>query len=169
MEKYIGIDYGLGKTNIDMSTGIRYGIISGNRLTGESLSDFESVYPEPECPNCGCTMELSDDTGREDLHCTDCEEYHESDRECDPSHWEYNGENYRAQLDSSNDIWLFSSPYYTRAMFCSPCAPGACTMSSPADNGAKCYCFNHDWFENGIAPYPVYRVSDGSIVNQGEK
>jgi hypothetical protein len=32
------------------------------------------------------------------------------------------------------------------------------------ENGAKAYCFGHDWFENGVAPYPVYRVVDDAAV-----
>jgi len=27
-----------------------------------------------------------------------------------------------------------------------------------------CYCFGHDWFEDGKAPYPVYSVETGELV-----
>ena len=36
---YAGIDYGLGKTNVDKETGIRYAVISQNSLDGEAVSD----------------------------------------------------------------------------------------------------------------------------------
>jgi len=31
---------------------------------------------------------------------------------------------YLAASDSEGDVWVYRSPYYTRAQFCSPCAPG---------------------------------------------
>ena len=73
---------------------------------------------------------------------------------------------YQGNLDSYNDVWIFKSPYYTFAQFCSPCAPGAGYLANPCDKdtGAKSYCFGHDWFEDGKAPYPVYRVDTGELV-----
>lgn len=35
-----GIDYGLGKTNIDVATGIRYGVIHENSLNQDAISDI---------------------------------------------------------------------------------------------------------------------------------
>ena len=38
---------------------------------------------------------------------------------------------------------------------------------TPDANGAKAYCLGHDWFdEDNPCPYPVYRVSDGSLVER---
>lgn len=45
-----------------------------------------------------------------------------------------------------------------------PCAPGAGYLSNPCPDGPKTYCFGHDWFENDVAPYPVYRVDTGELV-----
>jgi hypothetical protein len=75
---------------------------------------------------------------------------------------------------------LLRSPYYTYAQFCSPCVPGAGNLDAAVDiedtsvlqegiDGVKTYAFGHDWFEDGKAPYVVYRVDDGSIVEpEGE-
>lgn len=35
-----GIDYGLGQTNIDLATGIRYGVIHENSLNPDAVSDI---------------------------------------------------------------------------------------------------------------------------------
>ena len=59
---------------------------------------------------------------------------------------------------------ILKSDYYTHAQFCSPCVPGAGNLDSPCDSGEKAYCLGHDWFEDGIAPYPVYRVSDNARI-----
>lgn len=32
-------------------------------------------------------------------------------------------------------------------------------------NGVMTYCFNHDWFDSGKAPYPVYSVKTGELVH----
>mgnify|MGYP001585451342 CR=1 FL=1 len=48
-----GIDYGLGCTNIDVETGIRYGCISIHSVTQAWDYSAESDYGEPTCPKCG--------------------------------------------------------------------------------------------------------------------
>lgn len=82
----------------------------------------------------------------------------------------YESGGYRIQTNSGGDAWCLKSPYFTFAQFCSPCAPGACHLGNPlnlkarfADNRA--YCFGHDWFEDSIAPYPVYLVATGELVS----
>ena len=65
-------------------------------------------------------------------------------------------------LDS--DVMVIKSPFYTFAAFCSPCVPGAGNLDSPTDSGVKTYCFGHDWFEGGKAPYTVYSVETGELV-----
>jgi hypothetical protein len=71
------------------------------------------------------------------------------------------------------DLWVLKSPYFTYAQFCSPCAPGACYLlnwlgqSSYNDNN-KAYCLGHDWFENGVAPYPIYDVVTGKEIKAQE-
>lgn len=146
-----GIDYGLGKTNIDSKTGIRYGVIHQNEVLQAWCDSSEPYYP---CDDC-------DNKPEED------EDYHSNCDFCEPASFYVDGKEYKAESDSMGDIFITKSTYYTRAQFCSPCAPGACYLSNPCNDGEKAYCFGHNWFydtETGKAPYPVYRVSDDSLV-----
>ena len=70
------------------------------------------------------------------------------------------------QSGDDTDIFIVKSPYFTYAKFCSPCAPGAGDLRSKATekDGVKIYCFGHDFFEEGKAPYPVYSVETGKLV-----
>jgi hypothetical protein len=34
----------------------------------------------------------------------------------------------------------------------------------PCADGPKTYCLSHDWFDGGVAPYPVYDVGTDKIV-----
>jgi hypothetical protein len=141
---YKGIDYGMGQTNIDTSTGIRYGVISQHEVLQAWADSSEPIYPE--------------DLEHED----DCD-YNEM---AEAIGYEYTGDGYEASCGEDGDIFITKSPFYTYAQFCSPCAPGACYLMTPVepDPANKCYCFGHDWFEDGKAPYPVYSVKTGKIV-----
>lgn len=168
----IGIDYGMGTTNRDPATGIRYGVISQNEVLQAWADSSESVYPEPEpkdCETCGGTGQAPGGCGED---CDDCEGSGNAEDDggfddfCDPIGFVYNSQGYNASQGSDDsDIFITKSPYYTRARFCSPCAPGACYLMNPDEDGAKAYCFGHDWFEDGKAPYPVYRVDNDAVVN----
>jgi hypothetical protein len=170
-----GIDYGMGQVNVDRATGIRYGVIHQHDLAHWALVEFEADYGSPTCGHCGADAVEYDneahgdyDCGRgcSDFACEECEKvFDSSDAYGDEpiSHNLDDGE-YLATMDQYGDIFILKSPYYTRAGFCSPCAPGACHLSSPCDDGEKCFCFGHDWFEGDKAPYTVYRVSDDTEV-----
>jgi len=202
----MGIDYGHVKTNIDMETGIRYGVIPVNEVTQAWCDDSEAVYPGPCCPRCGNeftvnTTEICESVadalgvdgvadlavvvtidGEEyDLEdvvnwCTTCVEEIDEDEAnegLEPQGFVYNTEGYQAsQSQDSPDIFITKSDYYTWCDYCSPCAPGAGYLTSnrpfrgedERGNDCKAYCFGHDWFEGGKAPYEVYRVSDDSEV-----
>lgn len=170
-----GIDYGMGRTNVDRETGIRFGVISQNEVVQAWSDESESVYPDPEpcdCETCGGLGTIEDDSGTKS-DCDDCDgtgsvPSEPSDFD-EPLGFEYEGQGYRASSGTDGDIFITKSPYYTRAAFCSPCAPGAVYLMSPHDEGEKGYCFGHDWFEDGVAPYPVYRVEDDSVVEPSAK
>jgi hypothetical protein len=175
---YPGIDYGLGKTNVNRETGIRFGIISMNQLNEWAWEGFEADYGDPHCPKCGGTVAdseyLDDDNdaqGDKDWWCEACDKsYWSQDVYGDEpiGHTMDDGE-YKAQVDSDNDVWVFKSPYYTHAQFCSPCAPGAGHLAHPCESGPKTYCLGHDWFEGGAAPYPVFRVDSDQPVPPPEE
>jgi hypothetical protein len=62
------------------------------------------------------------------------------------------------------DIFITKSPYYTLCAYCSPCAPGAGYIVDSRKDGIKAYCFGHSFYESGKAPYPVYSVKTGKLV-----
>lgn len=159
-----GIDYSLGQSNFDVSTGIHYGVMNANQLADWTHSEYEPDYGPVCCPDCG--NELSEDN-IEASYCPHCEQTVEVEDFYDgaePIGHVYENEEYSSHIDSMNDVWVLKSPYYTKCAFCSPCAPGAGYLTDTRENGIKTYCLGHDFFESGIAPYPVFRVSDDSVV-----
>jgi hypothetical protein len=179
MSQNYGIDYGMGRTNKG-ADGIRFGVIPMHALHEWAHESFEDDFGEPTCPHCGApAVEYDDDKHGEypeirgccDFACEHCERIIDSS---DAYSEESLGASlddgeYKAQLGTDGDVFILSSPYYTHAQFCSPCAPGACYLLNPTDKGGpRCYCFGHDWFDKGKAPYPVFRVSDGALVRPGK-
>lgn len=140
-----GIDYGRGKTNIDLKTGIRFGVIPQNAVL--------QVWADSSAPYYG-----DDDDDIDDF--------------AEPSSYIIDDGEYTAECGDSGDIFITKSPYYTYAQFCSPCAPGACHLENPLDEPCennKAYCFAHDWFDDEKAPYPVYEVKTGKIILPSKK
>jgi len=154
-----GIDYGAGKTNIDPETGIRFGVLPTNHpsLTEWLWESLEPCY-SPSCPECGESLDDGwDDDGRACPSCghdiEDGEEYPETpdyyalDDQCEESGF----------VSEDGELWILKSPYYTRARFCSPCAPGAGYLAEPDPDGVRTYCLGPDWYD-GKPPYPIWRV-----------
>lgn len=180
---YKGIDYGLGSTNRDKDTGIRYGVISQHSVMPEAMEDIEYIYPGPNCPKCGNDVKEAKGKYRKYAHaehecadyvCHDCRYVFgsESAYADESSGFKYERDGYQLADCLDSDIFVLKSDYYTFAQFCSPCVPGACSLDSPlntADADCKCYCLGHGWFEGGIAPYPIYRVSDDKRLIAEEK
>lgn len=78
-----GMDYGMGQTNINHATGIRYGVISQHSVSGDALNDMEADYGEPTCPECGnpaVDCEHEDYEGDSDFWCPCCGEELDSDQ-----------------------------------------------------------------------------------------
>lgn len=176
----IGIDYSRGQSNFDRDTGIHYGIISLHSLDADILNYFEPYYGEPTCPECGKTAQEYDNEKHlawksyrhdrcADYACEYCERVLSSDHVYgdDPVGHDFADDNYHLYLNCQNDVWVFKSPFFTYAQFCSPCAPGAGHLNNQrsADSGApRTYCLDHSFFEGGIAPYDVYDVRTGELV-----
>lgn len=168
-----GIDYGMGQSNIDKSTGIRYGVISQHSLSPWLVGEeFEPEYGPPTCPKCGDEVQPNQET-KKDHYCESCDYSFWSDEAyCDePVTYTYERHGYQAHLDSHGDVWLTKSPCWTWAQFCSPCAPGAGHLDNPlpTGEGAKTYCWSHDCFEGGKAPYPVYSVKGDVLLEVEEE
>lgn len=160
-----GIDYGNGISNINLKTGVRYGVISIHEVLQAWADDSEGDYGEIMCQECLQVVTF------EDKICPNENCKHNLIDDFDniePASFIYNQEGYQAeQTMDSMDIFITMSPYYTYAAFCSPCAPGAVYLMSPIDkaDNNKGYCFGHAWFESSIAPYPVYSIETDKLVN----
>lgn len=144
-----GIDYGRGLANVDDVTGLRYGVISIRSLHEWIYEQLESVYPDPELDENGDPIEddFCESIGQE-LKTNEYEAHDAFDQSC---------------------LFLTKSPFYTLTKFCSPCAPGAGDLDNPCEDGAKTLCFGHDMFEGNKAPYPVYSVETGQLVDPDPK
>jgi hypothetical protein len=178
-----GIDYGMGTTNVDHETGIRYGVISQNELVQAWSDASEPDYGDPTCPKCGGEVEEYQDDEHDayrdgrpnacaDYACEGCKLVWESG-DCYPDEavgFNLDDEEYRATAGSDGDIFIMRSPYYTMAEYCSPCAPGAGYIVNEGD--VKTYCFGHDMFwdtEEKRAPYRVWSVETGEeMMPEGE-
>lgn len=154
----MSFDYGLGRTNIDLSNGIRYGVISTHSLDASFWESVENDYGPPSCPKCGSENLVSGDAvtdddaeegyepyrGRScvgDHWCESCRIYfdHEDATPDDPIGWNLfeveNGETVFHAVDClDSDVMVLKSRYYTFAPFCSPCVPGAGNLDSTSDN-----------------------------------
>lgn len=140
----MSIDYGYGLTNINHETGIRYGVIS-QRDVVEAWGDAVAIFP---CDACDCEK----DENGELIDGRNCD--------AEPIGWEYDHGGYHAMdcLDS-DVIVVIRSPFYTHAPLCSPCLPGAGNLNGATDDSTfEAYCFGHDWFPSGVAPYRVFGV-----------
>lgn len=217
-----GIDYGMGKTNIDQSNGIHFGVIHHGDVGAAWYESAEADYGKPTCPKCGNeaieldaqTTQLENGVLVEPIIPENMEEWEYAEHECADyacEHCEYvfgsesayndeplaffiDDREYKAHHSDDGDIFIEKAPYFTYAQFCSPCAPGAGYLMNPFVNEwensgteqsgvmpaedypqdykykagcagfPKVYCFGHDWYENGKAPYPVFSVETGEIV-----
>ncbi len=134
-----GIDYGSGRTNINLETGIRFGVISQHSVSQAWCDSSLPIYPENE------------------------DEDRDTDYD-DPIGWEYEGDGYKLVDCLDSDIMILESPYFTYAPYCSPCVPGAGNLDDAGETGVKTYCLGHDWFDDNRATYPVYSVTTGELV-----
>jgi len=168
---YAGIDYGLGKSNIDTKTGIRYGVIAQSSLSDNALNDMEYVYPF-NCPNCGNESLIPSKSKTYDYFCQTCRTWHMSE-DCygeESIGMKYEDDEYILTDCLDTDIMVIKSPYYTFTQFCSPCVPGAGNLDNYMPDGIKTYCLGTDWFDDyNKLPYPVYSVVDDSLIAEPEE
>jgi hypothetical protein len=176
---YAGIDYGMGRSNIDTDTGIRYGIVSQNSLSCESLDDvftagddlgYDEFILEFKSSLQRAIMDVVEEAGGsidddEDAYvdavmdCVNFDNYESNGPR------RYEDGDLTVQTTGDNDLFVFKSEYYTFAQFCSPCVPGAGNLDTPCDSGPKTYCLGIDWFDSDRpCPYPVYRIDTDECI-----
>lgn len=141
--EYAGIDYSLGMANVDTKTGIHYGVIPQNEVLQVWADSSEPYYGE----------ETEDENGESTL-----------DDFAEPLSFILEDGEYVAECGDDGDIFITKSPFYSMAQYCSPCAPGAGYLMNECESGIKTYCFGHDFFDCGRAPYAVYSVKTGERV-----
>lgn len=164
----IGIDYGMGTSNIDPETGIRYGVISQNSIDPEwwGFANLDYDYADPTCPECGDDIRESTREEDKDYYCQKCEKAQWSDAVSgeEPLGWSYQEDGYQLVPCLGSDICVSKSRYYTYAEFCSPCVPGAGNLDGYNKDGVKTYCLGHKFFRGNKAPYPLYSVKTGKEI-----
>lgn len=155
----IGVDYGHGLVNIDIANGIRYGVIA---LTGYMSEELEYDFPF-RCPYCGSDSLVQSRSRDWDYFCQSCRTPHES-MDCygdEEVGFHYDKEGYVLVDCLDTNVMVIRSPYFTFAPYCSPCVPGAGDLDNSVYNpndGVKTYCLGPEWFEDGVAPYLIFKV-----------
>ena len=160
-----GIDYGRGVTNIDIGTGIRFGVISQHSLSADALDNLDSVWPDASCPLCGTAVVEGTGTPWQcpKKECNGSFDHNQVFSE-EPIGLYYDRAGYQITNCLDSDLMVVCSPYYTLAAFCSPCVPGAGNLDQPCTDGVRTYCLGPEWFEDDKAPYPVWRVSNNQKI-----
>lgn len=116
-------------TNMDIKTGVRYGVIPVNELDSSIYEEMDIVCPCEECEVPEDEREHACDT------CEACSNVYKSD-------------NLHYVLDDDNDVWVFKSPFVTKCRLCSPCAPNAGYIKDQDEDGYYTYILPPDYFVN---------------------
>lgn len=170
-----GIDYGMGKTNIDLETGFRFGVISSNRLASHAWDEITSKGEDLDyldaMENLKSELSQAIKSVLEDYSISfDSAELADDiisgiDIELcetgDCTRYGFDSDGLAFNVCSDGDIFVTKSPFYSLSSFCSPCAPGAGYLES--EGNVKTYCLPPDWFDSdNPMPYQCFRVSDDS-------
>lgn len=162
--------------NIHPETGIRYGVICPSFV--DQWYEWSHAVVDEQCPHCGSgKVEIIDDVNG-GYRCEDCKATFMEDESEDITvvGRTYTTIRYKAnQAVEGEEIIISESPYFTYARLCAPTFPNAGDLNSAIaiviseSDGYKTYCFGHTWYNNGAAPYPIYKVSDGTLKWPGVK
>lgn len=150
---------------------IHFGVINQNceELEEGFHDEIDNIYTA-HCPLCQCRLDPDDlDCAIDDIEeCPECKRDitgYDDYWDDEPSARIMRCGGYEGTLDSYGDLVLHLSKYYTNAQFCSPCVPGAGHLENPCEEGPKTFCLGHEWFKNETAPYPVYDVETGKLMD----
>ena len=137
LKNLVGIDYGNGKSNIDLSTGIRYGVISYNKIKPEALDELYTDGTNLDYNNYIKELEAE---GKTEDEIEELTEFYESDNDT----YEYK-ENGYGILTTDLGLYVIKSPYTITCQFCSPCCPGAGDLDNYLEEGVETYCLEAEW------------------------
>jgi hypothetical protein len=182
MTNSAGFDYGMGQSNIDKATGIRYGVISPHTPSSEAVSDiysngdnlsYRAAVEEAKSRIAAALTPVLDDLGvlpyvwrEEDKQCHEdtvteiVDGVWESVEQAFNDHYEEDSDNYRYEQDgyvietTSLGLYVVKSDYYTYAPFCSPCAPGAGNLDDAfADTETRSEDHAREVMAHGVRTY----------------
>ena len=132
--------------------------------------DTEAECTMEECPECHSLgvekKEFTEGHGCHDHACHSCRHLFDSFEAYpdEPVGWKAKDDRYQVARCLDYNLFVLKSPYFTHAMFCSPCVPGAGDLNNPVKDGVRTYCLGHEWFDEEKAPYPVFSVKTGREV-----
>lgn len=151
--------------NVDLETGISFGVVSLNNEKFNSELWFEVSEPEyyvETCPICGSGFDsLENDDGDELNVCHSCgHEWGIDEHELVIRSFVIDEDGLRMEQSADDsDIFVTRSPFVTLAAKCSPCAPNAGDLSTPG--GVMAYCPPPEWWLDvkgmRIRRYPATR------------
>ena len=77
LNSYQGINYGTETTNMNLKTGIRFGVIPHSHVGAAWYEDSEAYYGEATCPHCSSQATEYDDDKHEQysIHEYSCADY----------------------------------------------------------------------------------------------
>ena len=133
-------------TTINLEAGIRFGVIDQGDVL-QAWCDYAEARYTKVCGFCGTGLDEDIEEGETCPHCEELLEQSEDLYPDSPDCFYLEDSDYLAtQNGEETAIFIERSPFYTRK------------------DGPKTYCFGHDWFDDGIAPYPVYSRATDEIV-----
>lgn len=153
-----------GMTNTNPETGIRYGIISANNIDPDVMQIIwlegtdlhwqdraaeirDEVMNDEECSPDDKDAEIERRLQDESDGWYDDEPVHSFELSC-PGYGVVHGRT--TWLGGGQLVWIFKSPFLTKAKLCSPCVPNAGDLNNPDVDGYECYDVPNDWrYEDG--------------------
>jgi len=168
-------------TNMNVKTGIHYGVIPKNDLyncaeefflNADDLTYREAINNIKEQIK-EAVENILDTSSDDDIESLDYTSLFDSIETIFQDHYEgeYASMRYEQNgyiLESSNDdsdLFVIESPYYTMAPECSPCAPNAGYLRDAQNDKEQrlggpltTYCLGKEWFDNEKAPYSYWKV-----------
>lgn len=168
-------------SNTCPKTGIHYGVIAQNSLNQDVFSDVSNEAVDVRFDEYLETVKddvrnLLEDKVRgsklDDL--TDeifsiVEEAVSEDYQGEKTDWLFEDKDYKLTDCLETNVFVLKSPYFTFCKKCSPCVPNAGDLDNPEENGLKTYCLGPEFFDEDKAPYPVYVVKTGDLLEDAGK